>query len=113
MVKFVLAFMLISSVVVAGECDSVYFVEGRGIVLDDVWFNRTCKKDTTLWYIKEIKEKCDTTFLKAYQPSAPDLYKLEYTREIKCRIDTTWAEKVVVRLRPEELSKLMKILSDK
>lgn len=68
--------------------------------------------DTTRWYIKEIKEKCDTNYIKTFLPAdvSGDFYSEIYTRQIKCITDTTWAEKIEVWLQPEQLEKLTKIL---
>lgn len=78
-------------------------------ICDTMWLP---KKDTTRWYIKEVKEKCDTSYLKTYLPAniSGDFYSEIYTREIKCKTDTTWAEKLEVWLRPEQLERLTKIL---
>ncbi len=81
--------------------------------------------DTIIWYISEIGKRCDTSYKKIYAatqlPGAhnaiytPDslinYFKLVYERTIKCRADTTWAEKVSVRLRPSELERLMEIIT--
>lgn len=84
------------------------------LIVDSIYWNGvpSKKKDTTRWYIELIGERCDTAYTKIWLPTkTPDVYEPFYERGIKCRVDTTWAEKVSVRLRPSELEKLMEIIA--
>jgi hypothetical protein len=76
------------------------------------WDHCPKPKDTARWYIKAIGEKCDSTYKKIYAPTPenPLFFQQVYERTITCKTDTTWAEKVQVWLRPEQLEKLIQIL---
>ena len=65
---------------------------------------RTPQRDTTRVYIKEIKQKCDTTWVPFSEPCEGVFYGF---RKIKCVNDTIWADKVPVWLTPTELEQLM------
>ena len=101
----------IGATAIGSMCDSA--IVSRWWGLDD------CHKpkDTTRWYIKTIGDKCDTAYKKIYVPEPPPIsnqnatiYKEVYERTITCKTDTTWAEKVQVWLRPEQLDKLMELV---
>ena len=88
---------------------------GIDSIMTDTWWRDQCpsKRDTTRWYIKAIGEKCDSTYKKIYAPTPenPQFFQQVYERTITCKTDTTWAEKIQVWLRPEQLEKLMEILN--
>ena len=89
--------------------------------IDTLW---GYERDTTRCYIKEIKQKCDTTYHRnprinvLITPNICDSGILHcgcgryttYRTEIKCQSDTVWADKVQVWLTPEQLKRLMKVV---
>jgi hypothetical protein len=94
-------------------CDSAIISRVAWNTWDDgSWNDCHRPKDTTRWYIKAIGEKCDSTYKKIYAPTPenPQFFQQVYERTITCKTDTTWAEKVQVWLRPEQLEKLTELL---
>ena len=72
-------------------------------------------KDTTRYYIKEIKQKCDTTYVAIGGHDCTDCPKcgtppITFWPDIKCIDDTIWADKVQVWLTPIQLEELMRII---
>lgn len=80
------------------------------------WHSPYKKHDTLTSYITEIKEICDTLykqkFVEAGKLKGEMMFEIVYVHDTtKCRMDTTWADKVQVYLKPDELKKLMEILN--
>ncbi|KKK82808.1 hypothetical protein LCGC14_2799700 [marine sediment metagenome] len=67
----------------------------------------TPKRDTTHYYIKEIKQKCDTT---GWLMCAVYNCNCRGWPHVSCVDDTVWAEKVQVWLTPTQLKELMRII---
>lgn len=84
------------------------------------------ERDTTRYYIKEIKQKCDTV----HQWVSHDCRRSNMNRlnrfgcrpacsalvcvpKITCVDDTVWAEKVQVWLTPEQLEQLTEIIKER
>ena len=66
-------------------------------------------KDTTRYYIKEIKQKCDTADIAI----GCLVYRCDFCSiklSITCVDDTIWADKVQVWLTPIQLEELMRII---
>jgi hypothetical protein len=77
-----------------------------------IWEPTPVKHDTLKEYPTDIKEVCDTVWTKSWMP----FKKIEGTQyfkqmtaidTVRCRIDTTWADKTPVWLEPDEYEKLM------
>ena len=84
----------------------------RGIVDTCTW--SPPERDTTRWYIKAIREMCDTLYYETYEPAGipdHDYYSRIYVREIKCKADTAWGEKIQVWLTPEQLERFLGIVT--
>ena len=82
---------------------------------------RTHHRHTTRYYIKEIKQKCDTAFV----PITPNIcdsgilncgcghYTTYCSAKIKCVDDTVWADKVQVWLTPDQLEQLFDMIKER
>ena len=104
LIKTALVLLFLAMPVMAG--DSLFWVDTT-----QLW---PPHRDTTRYYIKEIKQKCDTI----HKWSSYDCRKcrvacsaLICTPQVQCVDDTIWADKVQVWLTPEQLSKLTKLLN--
>ncbi len=116
MVKILLVLMLCGATVVA-DCgkDSVHYYNYIGATYT---IGLLPKHDTTRNYIKEIKQKCNTTFVPIISNICDSgilrcgcgQYTTTYTAKIECVNDTVWTEKVQVWLTPEQLKELMRII---
>ena len=80
-----------------------------------LWSPLPLERDTTRYYIKEIKQKCDTI----HKWSSHDCRKcrvacsaLICTPRTECVDDTTWAPKMQIWLTPIELEQLMKLIRE-
>lgn len=85
-------------------------------IVDDRHNVTSKKRDTLTSYITDIKEVCDTLykqkFVEAGKLKGEMMFEIVYVHDTtKCRMDTTWADKVQVYLKPDELAKLMEILN--
>ena len=65
-------------------------------------------RDTTRYYIKEIKQKCDTANGVMLSCSVYNCDCSPFPFVTNCRPDTIWADKVQVWLTPEQLEGLIK-----
>ena len=100
LIKTALVLLFLAMPVMAG--DSLFWVDTT-----QLW---PPHRDTTRYYIKEIKQKCDTTLkLVSHNCSEYGLACLlyRYAKDIECVDDTVWAEKVQVWLTPNQLKILM------
>jgi len=70
------------------------------------------KHDTLKEYIKEIGQKCDTTFIKSWKPKVKidgvQYIELMMAPKDTCYIDTIWADKIAIYLTPKAAEKLRK-----
>ena len=111
MVKVLLVLMLCGATVVAEPTSRL---PDAWAPLDTLW---SVPRDTTRNYIKEIKQKCDTTLVRITDNICDSGilrcgcgHYATHTTKIKCVDDTVWAEKVQVWLTPEQLKELMRII---
>lgn len=74
----------------------------------------TPKRDTARHYIKEIKQKCDTTYVGGTSMACSQCPKCDCTSDfwwdIECVDDTTWAHKIQIYLTPAQLEELMEMI---
>ena len=74
------------------------------------YLKRFIKPDTNVQYIKEIQDKCDTTYVKRWTPKIKidGVQYFEQMTALKdtCYKDTVWADKVIIYLTPEAAKKL-------
>ena len=101
-----------------GEVTTDNLIDMMGVtwggIIDSVLWS-PAKIDTTRYYIKEIKQKCDTTLVRITDNICDSGilrcgcgHYATHTTKIKCVDDTVWAEKVQVWLTPEQLKRLIK-----
>jgi len=89
------------------------------IVADSMWHIWEVPiRDSTKWYIKEIKQKCDTIWAPYDCPHCTKRNNgfmcdvAFYERAVTCIDDTIWVKKIQIYLTPTELKQLMELLKE-